>query len=247
VQLCYTDFEVIEMALKEIQRTRPRNETNEHNTLKEVGKYLLFMWGCRIIGTEVRGLHGYDDDIRKSIMTAGLRPVDESKTTEEYYGKHYKVPKTRVLPLINKGTADVVGVKLVKDKVSVICIEAKASLSDYKNGFCYGAERTYVIAPKGVIPVECIHKNVGLIEVDLENFKLVDNRELGFINGVNIVKNARRRLDARFKNNESYQVWAQKTAINTAKRCTNELLFWNNKIPIYKQVYNRKENLDDIF
>ena len=79
---------------------------------------------------------------------------------------------------LHKDIIDVVGAKTkswyggkIQD-VKIMGIEAKASKSDFRNGFCTGCEYTYIIAPIGIIPVEELPKNIGLIEVDLKNYTL---------------------------------------------------------------------------
>lgn len=80
----------------------------------------------------------------------------------------------------SKNTIDVVGVKKITPFVKGIGhlpsyydvkgIEAKASLADYKNGFCQASMYSYVITPINTIPIELIPDKIGFIEVDFNNF-----------------------------------------------------------------------------
>lgn len=144
----------------------------------------------------------------------------------------------------NKNIIDAVGVKKVKKKLpkkgyeyyyDVQGIEAKASLSDFKNGFCAAPALTYIISPKGVIPVELIPEKIGLIEVDLDNFKIRQwINKVNSIKGVEIVKPVKRRLDSRFKTKEDYRKWCEEILESVAYRSTVELLFWRNVIELSK-------------
>lgn len=53
-----------------------------------------------------------------------------------------------------------------------VAIEVKVSYQDFKNGFCSGADRTYILAPKKVIPKGEIPKYIGLLEVDLDKLEV---------------------------------------------------------------------------
>ncbi|MCL6597621.1 MAG: hypothetical protein K6T81_02635 [Alicyclobacillus macrosporangiidus] len=61
---------------------------------------------------------------------------------------------------------DALGVRKSSRRYTLIGVEAKTTLTDFKNGYCTLPEYLYVVAPKGVIPVYEIPKNVGLIEFD---------------------------------------------------------------------------------
>ncbi|WP_297419214.1 hypothetical protein [Clostridium sp.] len=245
--------------LIEINRnnSQPKNETVIHNTLKEIGKYILFKEGCRIIATEVYGFGGWDDEVRKSIMTCGVTPLTKEQFKEmdinnekyiEYNKKHFKIPKSRVITSRPKNITDVAGIKIktqgyredekYKQKTiyETISIEAKATLSDFKNGYCYGANKNYVIAPKDIIPKEYLHKNIGLIEVDLDSFKIINNKNGIDIEGIGFTKNCKKIKNGNCKTEEEYQLRAETLLEYISKRCTNELLFWNNKVPLYKKV-----------
>ena len=138
---------------------RPLNETETHYLLKQIGKYLLRKDGCKIIGTEID--IGYDN------KTPIYKDIPD----------FFKVTRKRV--------TDVIGIKCSnsnwrKDSKTII-IESKASLSDYKNGFCTYADITYVIAPLGIIPIDKIPKEIGFIEVDLDNYNPISGSDFDCI------------------------------------------------------------------
>jgi hypothetical protein len=187
-------------------------------------------------------------------MSCGLKPLDENTIKDikvngkdyiEYNKQYYKVPKSRQLSTKCKNIADVVGIKITtkgyresgkykhKETLETVCIEAKASLADFKHGYCYGANKNYVIAPIGIIPKEFIHSSIGLIEVDLDNFKIINTKKAIEFEGINITKRCKKKKCGDYKTEEEYQEVAKDLMIYTAKRSTNEMLFWNNKVPLY--------------
>lgn len=150
---------MIDISLLIENSRRPLNETETHYLLKQIGKYILRKDGCKIIGTEID--IGYDSKtpIFKSIPN------------------FFKITRKRV--------TDVIGIKCSnsnwrKDSKTII-IESKASLSDYKNGFCTYADITYVIAPLGTIPLDKIPKEIGFIEVDLDNYNPITGSDFDCI------------------------------------------------------------------
>lgn len=174
----------------------PRNESAAHFTLKQIAKYLARHKGCIIIGEEVSGFA--DKTIHKS----------------------------------KKGIIDVAGIKIVDTKVKELPeiitygYESKASLQDYKRGFNAGCSFTSIIAPIGIINKELIPKGIGLIEVDLENYKIGTDR---VHYGITVTKRASRRHKRK----------RYKTMFNhmkeTARRATNNDLFKNAKIELARK------------
>jgi len=64
-------------------------------------------------------------------------------------------------------------------------IEIKVSRSDFNNGFVHvGCNYNYLMTPKGLIDKKEVHKDIGIIEVDLENLSLRKRRPPWY--GVNI-------------------------------------------------------------
>lgn len=139
---------------------------------------------------------------------------------------------------LHKNIIDVVGAKTKSwycgiPEVKIMGIEAKASKSDFRNGFCTGCEYTYIIAPIGIIPIEELPKNIGLIEVDLENYTLTSVRSNGFAyTGITITKRARSRLATRFKTKEVLQKWSIDMVKDIAYRSTVENIYKNPRIKI---------------
>ena len=190
---------------------RPKNESETHFLLKEISKYILFGWGYNKIGTEVEGM--WDNDISKLF------------NKEE---KH------------RKDIIDCVGLKKVSEgrgkfHYDIKGIEAKASLSDYKNGFCCSPAYTYIISTINTIPIELLPKDIGLIEVDLDIFELKKySQKISDMKGVSLVRKARKRIDSRFKSEEKYRKWCQDSLERIAYRSSSELLFWRNFIEFSK-------------
>ena len=129
----------------------------------------------------------------------------------------------------NKKIIDVCGITLHKDKV--IGIEAKASLSDFNNGFSCLCPYTYVICPRDIIPVDKIPKNIGLIYVDLEILKIINNRNE--VQGVEIVKRASKRIDSRFKSDRIYNNWQLKIESNINRRNAIYSVYNADILPMY--------------
>lgn len=191
---------------------RPKNETETHFLLKEIAKYILFGWGYNKIGTEVNGMYSYDfrekgKDYKSIIDVVGVKKCKKKKSDSRYYEYYY----------------DVRG------------IEAKASLSDYKNGFCCATANTYIISPINTIPLELLPDKIGLIEVDFDNFSLPKNsQKISDMTGIRVSRRAKRRLDSRFKTEEAYKKWCAEVLESVAYRSTSELLFWRNYIEFRK-------------
>ena len=110
-------------------------------------------------------------------------------------------------------------------------IEAKASLSDFKNGFCCAPAMSYIITTVNTIPIELIPKDIGLIEIDLDNFELKKySQKISDMKGIVLVKRAKKRIDSRFKDEEKYRKWCADSLERIAYRSSSELLFWRNFI-----------------
>jgi len=139
-----------------------------------------------------------------------------------------------------KEIIDCVGLKKVrvalrKFHYDIKGIEAKASLSDFKNGFCCASAYTYIISTVNTIPIELIPKDIGLIEVDLDNFELKKySQKISDMKGVILVRRAKKRIDSRFKSEEAYRKWCADSLERVAYRSSSELLFWRNYIEFSK-------------
>jgi hypothetical protein len=197
--------------MKEVSELKqPKNETEIHFVLKEIAKYLLWTTGYNKLATEVGGMYSFDFNFSKPkkgnkniIDAVGVKTIHPFVKEEGYKPDYYEI----------KG------------------IEAKASLTDFKNGFCAAPALTYIIAPKNIIPVKLIPCSIGLIEVDFETFEIKKGRvKIDDIKGVKIVIRAKRRIDSRFKSENDYRTWSAETLERVAYRCSQELLFWHNSI-----------------
>jgi len=139
-----------------------------------------------------------------------------------------------------KEIIDCVGIKKVriaprKYHYDMNGIEAKASLSDYKNGFCCAPAFSYIICPVNTIPLDILPDTIGCIEVDLDIFELKKySQKISDMKGVSLVMKARKRIDSRFKSEEKYRKWCADSLERIAYRSSSELLFWRNFIEFIK-------------
>ena len=144
---------------------------------------------------------------------------------------------------LTKGIIDVVGVKGnmlnlrqdtldTLDKYKVMGIEAKASYQDFLNGFCCQCEYTYIIAPKGVIPVDKIPAKIGLIEVDLDKYTI--KRYNNFIfTGITTTKQCSSRKKELYKDNsKKHSIDVFNTLKKIAYRNTVNNVFKNAEIEV---------------
>jgi len=144
---------------------RPKNESKIHYELKQIGNQMLFKMGFFRVMNEVN---------------VGRSNFELQKQTK---GKHI---------------TDCLGLKIKNmylDKeleFETRSIESKATYADFKNGYCCSSDFNYVIAPKGVIPKEELIDCVGLIEVDLANYRIVRRGKDIEILGVTITKRPKR-------------------------------------------------------
>lgn len=148
----------------------PQNETFEHFLLKEIGKiYLRVNQTCNIVATEIRRGRYYADIAKRQ------------------FNINYN------FPYYNKSYVDALGLKcdIYSDlqKSTIKSIEAKASIEDFRNGYCIGGEYNYIIAPKNVIPKDELPEFVGLIEVDFDSFSYKYDK---LNKGVNSAKQAKK-------------------------------------------------------
>ena len=188
---------------------RPKNESETHFLLKEISKYILWGWGYNKLGTEVGGM--WDYDISKLFRKQGKSQKD---------------------------VIDCVGIKKVhvasrKYHYDMKGIEAKASLSDFKNGFCCAPAMSYIICPINVIPEELIPDKIGLITVDFNILELKKySQKIPDMKGVTLVRRANKRIDSRFKDEDAYRKWCAESLERVSYRCGSELLFWRNYIDL---------------
>lgn len=190
-----------------------KNESKEHYELKQIAKYILYSKGYNCLATEVQ-------------MTRYCNYLKDY----EWFNKK----------AINKNIIDVVGVKgnllntrqNTVDKYKVMGIEAKASYQDFLNGFCCQCENTYIIAPVGVIPVDRLPDKIGLIEVNLSNYKIKRTHRGFEFEGINTVKKCISRKKELFTNDNRFRVDTFNMLRRIAYRSTVNDIFKNNEIRI---------------
>ena len=191
-----------------------KNESREHYELKQIAKYILYSKGYNCIATEVQ-FSKYSQYL---------------KDYEWFNGK-----------ATTKNTIDIIGIKgnLLNlrdnnvDNYKVMGIEAKASYSDFLNGFCCQCEYTYVIAPIGIIPIDKLPKGIGLITIDLQNYSIKQNGTGKFeFKGINTVKQCSSRRKEIYKRNDIYLVDTFNVLKKIAYRNTVNDLFKKNEIEI---------------
>lgn len=198
-----------------------RNETPEHYELKQIAKLLLWKRGYHYIGTEVGGFYNYDP----------------------------KLPRK----MYHKNVIDVVGAETCNwrngnvSKIRMMGFEAKVSKSDFRNGYCTACENTYIIAPKGIIPVEELVDGIGLVEVDLQNYKIGKWGTEIWTDGIKVPVKAKSRLAARFDTKEDRQKWAVEQFKRIAYRASSECLWKQSSIQILteRKHFNPNEDLGD--
>jgi len=111
-------------------------------------------------------------------------------------------------------------------------IEAKASYSDFLNGFCTQCEYTYLIAPVGVIPIDKLPAKIGLIEVDILKYTIKNKINKFEFKGINTIKQCSSRRKEIYKRNDIYLVDTFNILRKIAYRNTVNDLFKKNEIEI---------------
>lgn len=185
--------------------TLRNNQTVEHNKLCDIARAYLASVNCNYIGTEVNiGVDISRTQPNRCIIDAiGIGNIQRVVETSYEYG--YKSTKSKP-ETVSRG------------------IEAKASLSDFKNGFIdNGLDYIYIIAPKGIIPKKLIPKKIGFLEAEIDKAKIYTG--VGYsVSGVTIVKRPSR-LNG-FKHDNDILIKY------ICKALTSESLRWKSNIPI---------------
>ena len=115
----------------------------------------------------------------------------------------------------------------------VMGIEAKASYSDFLNGFCCQCEYTYIIAPVGIIPIDKLPKGIGLITIDLQNYSIKQNGIGKFeFKGIITVKQCSSRRKEMYKRDDIYRVDTFNVLRRITYRNTVNDIFKKNEIKI---------------
>ena len=111
-------------------------------------------------------------------------------------------------------------------------IEAKASYSDFLNGFCTQCEYTYVIAPVGVIPVDKLPAKIGLIQCDISNYIIKNKFNKFEFKGITTTKQCSSRKKEMYKRDDIYRVDTFNVLRKIAYRNTVNDIFKKNEIMI---------------
>lgn len=94
-------------------------------------------------------------------------------------------------------------------------------LTSFRSGFCQGADFTYVMAPKGVVPLSEVPKGVGLVEVDVERVRVQIEPVIGVVGAV-VAKKSTFSMDSRFKTLDAHQKYVTDLIARIAARNTIE-------------------------
>lgn len=118
---------------------------------------------------------------------------------------------------------------------NVRSIESKVSLSDFHNGFSMNAEHSYIIAPKGVIPLQELPEKVGLLEFNFDTYE-ADNSDGIWQNHLVLTKAPKKIYDSSFYNDrvkkkglmkEKHGEYAMNLIYRIAQQSTQEQVAWN--------------------
>ncbi|MFA6105873.1 MAG: hypothetical protein WC725_04785 [Patescibacteria group bacterium] len=125
---------------------QPKNQTELHYLLCCKAREWLYQHNYQLVAREVWQFFspGYTENIKKN-------------------GNRRDIVDVAGVKFIKKWESNV-GYKTVDHKCATI--EAKASIEDFKAGYCrhdYGAE--YIITPQGMLTAEMIPKGIGLLEL----------------------------------------------------------------------------------
>jgi len=118
------------------------------------------------------------------------------------------------------------------DKFKIMGIEAKASYSDFLNGFCTQCEYTYIIAPIGVVPVNKLPDKIGLIEIDIENYTIRNRYGKFEFTGITTTKQCSSRKKDIYKRDDIYRVDTMNILKRIAYRNTVNDIFKKSEIVI---------------
>jgi len=118
------------------------------------------------------------------------------------------------------------------NKYKIMGIEAKASYSDFLNGFCTQCEYTYIIAPVGIIPVDKLPSKIGLIEINLSDYIIRLRSKFELVKGITTIKQCSSRKKEMYKRDDIYCVDTFNILRKIAYRNTVNDLFKKNEIKI---------------
>lgn len=138
----------------------PRTDT--HRLLRELAALWLRGQRCFELGFEV---FLYPENAEKCRFTTGRRKwrryYADTVGTSRLYPSSEQIEAHRILGLPEP------------QRFLLWCAEAKSSRSDFKNGFVsWGCNRHYVVTPPSLIAPKELPKHVGLLEIDLVNYRV---------------------------------------------------------------------------
>jgi len=135
---------------------QPGNESPEHYVLKQLALAWL-LTHCKLAATEV---DGFWPPIRQ--LTAEIRKAGKEKGHPLHWRGFKNGP--------GRGRIDAIGVrgKWVGNWQRSYGVEVKVSRSDFQTGFCYGPEYVYVLTPPGLLSLDEVPPDIGLMEADPE-------------------------------------------------------------------------------
>lgn len=126
--------------------------------LTKIGFLFLEKMGCHEISTEVLVHSYYFRDFTNPIKNDAHYHIDILGIEWEYLPPNKETHQTNKREILRG-------------------IEVKISKSDFKNGFIHNScNYNYLLIPKELIEQDQIHKSIGIIEVDLDNFKIIRDK-----------------------------------------------------------------------
>jgi hypothetical protein len=185
--------------LDRLGNNAPKNESKTHYILKQAGRAWLWSQGFRIVGTEIGYLYNYN--AYKDYDMGNPRYIADCVAVG-----HRGTGKNRML--------------------TCKAIEVKVSKSDFKAGYCTGADFTYILAPKGIIPSECIPNKIGFLEADMDKLS-IKIRPVIEVVGIEVVK--RSSFVKHTFGNVSHHDKMVRLMGNIASQNTREVLRTNDK------------------
>ena len=149
-------------------------ESKKHSFLKDVGMAFLYNQNCFLVATEVhitslrRKITSHlDNHLIIDVCGVGEKYVPLHKREFEWKEDVFKFKYSgREIPRRWKEYKG-------KSKFNIVRgLEVKVSRSDFKNGFvCSGCNYNYLMIPEGLVYSNEVPKNVGVVKVDMKNFK----------------------------------------------------------------------------
>lgn len=129
-------------------------------------------------------------------------------------------------------------------------IEAKVSISDFKNGFSIFGDYSYIISPKGILNIEDIDipKYVGFLEFDFDKYYETKDWEAS----LSLIRKARKHYDnifltVRDQQNSFDLITHNKICLNILKdisqKNTQEQIFWNPWLIQLRKGFKKQEEM----